>query len=146
MKRCLRVVSLLLVISIFLAAPVRAVEAGQNRASAFFASYGAWLEKVTSNSFKVIFTVDSNLVTMDVLGVSEIEIYRSADQSSWTLMRTYNMEDHPYLVDENASTYTYYARYNNATPGYYYCAYVTFYAKNSTGIGERYVYTGILHM
>ncbi len=36
--------------------------------------------------------------------------------------------------------------YDTAIIGYYYTAYITFYAKDSRGIGERYVYTEIIKM
>ena len=83
---------------------------------------------------------------MDVLGVSEIILYRSADQQSWTRMRTYRMGTYPQMVAYNTTSHDGYVAYTSATAGYYYTAYITFYAKNSTGIGERYVYTEILRM
>lgn len=146
MKKCLRSICLILVLSMIVAFPVGAESQAESRASAFFSSYGASLYKTSSTSFQVWFDVDSNLATMDEIGVSYIEIYRSSDQNSWTLMRTYEMDDYPEMIDENTSSHTGYVTYPVATPGFYYCAYVTFYAKNNTGVGMRSIYTDILQM
>lgn len=146
MKNTLRTICMILVLSLVLAMPAYADSTVEPRGSAFFGSYGTDLYKASSTSFEIWFDVDSNVATMDVLGVSEIIVYRSADQQSWTEMRTYDMEDYPEMVDDNTASHAGYVTYNYATPGYYYTAYITFYAKNSTGIGERDVYTEILRM
>ena len=143
MKKAVRLVCMILVCSLLLAVPVQAAEP---RASYFFSSYGTDLYKASSSSFQIWFDVVANVATMDVLGVSEIIVYRSADRQSWTKMRTYTMDNYPEMVDQNTSCHGGYVTYNYATPGYYYRAYITFYAKNSMGIGERYVYTEILKM
>ena len=146
MKKLVRFVCMILVCSLVLAVPAQAESAVEPRGSAFFASYGTDLYKTSSSSFQIWFDVISNAATMQVLGVSEIIVYRSADQQSWSKMRTYEMDDYPEMVDQNTTYHGGYVTYNYATSGYYYRAYITFYAKNSTGIGERYVYTEILRM
>lgn len=146
MKKLTRFVCMILVLSVFLAVPAQAASVVEPRGSAFFAAYGTDLYITSSTSFQIWFDVVANVATMDVLGVSEIIVYRSADQTSWTKMRTYKMEDYPEMVDQNTSYHGGYVTYNYATPGYYYTAYVTFYATNSTGIGERDVYTEIIKM
>lgn len=146
MKNTLRTICMMLVLSLVLAMPAYAESTVEPRGSAFFGSYGTDLYKASSTSFEIWFDVVSNVDTMDVLGASEIIVYRSADQKSWSKMRTYDMEDCPQMVAYNTGSHIDYVTYNYATPGYYYRAYITFYAKNSTGIGERYVYTEILHM
>ena len=146
MKKLIRFVCLILVCALFFAVPAQATETAEPRASAFFSSYSTDLYKTSSSSFQIWFDVVSNVATMDVLGASEIVVYRSADQQSWTKMRTYTMGNYPEMVDQNTTFHGGYVTYNYATTGYYYRAYITFYAKNSTGIGERYVYTEILRM
>lgn len=146
MKKLVRIICMLLVCSLLFAVPAQAAGAVEPRASAFFSSYSTDLYKTSSSSFQIWFDVVSNVVTMDVLGVSEIIVYRSADQQSWTKMRTYTMDNYPQMVDQNTTYHADYVTYNYATTGYYYRAYITFYAKNSAGIGERYVYTEILKM
>ena len=146
MKKAVHFVCIILACSLLLATPAQAASATEPRASAFFSSYGTDLYKTSSTSFQIWFDVDANASTMQILGVSEIIVYRSADQQSWTKMRTYDMEDYPQMVAYNTGSHIDYVTYNYAAPGYYYTAYITFYAKNSTGIGERYVYTEILRM
>lgn len=146
MKKFTRFVCMLLVLSVFLAIPAYAQTAGNTRESAFFSSYGTALEKTGTNSFRIWFDVDSNLTKMDELGVSEISVYRSADQQTWSHMRTFRKGPYPSMIAYNTGSHAGYMTYNNATPGYYYRAYVIFYAKNSTGIGERDVYTQIIKM
>ena len=146
MKNIVRTLCIILVLSLFIAIPAHAETAVEQRGSVFFGSYATDLYKASSTSFEIWFDVDANAAMMDVLGVSEIVVYRSADQQSWTEMRTYDMDDYPEMTTTNAFFYTNYVTYNYATPGYYYTAYITFYAKDSRGIGERYVYTEILRM
>lgn len=146
MKRLARVVCMLLACSLLIAVPGQAASVVEPRGSAFFAAYGTDLYKTSLSSFQIWFDVTANVATMEVLGVNEIIVYRSADQQSWTKICTYTIDDYPQMVDQNTSSHTGYVPFNYATPGHYYTAYITFYAKNSTGIGERYVYTEILKM
>ena len=146
MKKYARFVCMILACCLLLAVPAQAANVVEPRASAFFSSYSTDLYKTSSSSFQIWFDVVSNAARMEVLGVSEIIVYRSADQQSWTKMRTYTMNYYPEMVDQNTTSHDGYVTYNYATTGYYYRAYITFYAKNSTGIGERYIYTEILRM
>ncbi len=146
MKKTLRTICMILVLSLVLAMPAYAESTVEPRGSAFFGSYSTDLYKTSSSSFQIWFDVDANVATMDVLGVSEIIVYRSPDQQSWTKMRTYTMDIYSQMVAQNTTSHGGYVTYYYATAGYYYRAYITFYAKNSTGIGERYVYTEILRM
>ena len=147
MKKHVRFVCMILACCLLLAVPAQAASEVEPRASAFFSYYGTDLYKTTSSSFQIWFDVMANAgSSLQVLGVSEIIVYRSADQQSWTKMRTYTMDNYPQMIAQNTSSHGGYVTYNYATTGYYYRAYITFYAKNSTGIGERYVYTEILRM
>lgn len=146
MKKLVRFVCMILVFGLLFAVPAQAAETAVPRASYFFSSYGTDLYKASSTSFEIWFDVDANASTMQELGVSEIIVYRSADQQSWTKMKTYTPTNYPDMLDYNTGSYAGYVTYNYATTGYYYTAYITFYAKNSSGIGERYVYTEILRM
>jgi len=145
MKKLVRLICMILVCSSVLAVPAQAA-AENARASMFFASYGMDLYKTSSTSFEIWFDVTANAATMDVLGVSEILLYKSADQQSWQQIKMYSMNAYAGMVDYNTTSHGGCVSYNFATPGYYYRAYITFYAKNSTGTGERYFYTEILHM
>ncbi len=147
MKKLVHFICIILVCSLIFVIPAQAASTVESRASAFFSYYGTDLYKTSSSSFQIWFDVTANAGnTMQVLGVSEIIVYRSADQQSWTKMRTYTMDNYPQMVAQNTTSHIDYVTYNYATTGYYYTAYITFYAKNSSGIAERYVYTEILRM
>lgn len=146
MKKLVRVICMVLVCSLLFAVPAQAASAAEPRASAFFSSYGTDLYKTSSTSFQIWFDVVSNIDAMDVLGVSEIILYRSADGQSWQEIKMYSMNAYANMVAENTESHDGYVPYNFATSGYYYRAYITFYAKKGNGTGERYVYTEILKM
>ena len=146
MKKLIRCICIILVCGLLFAVPAQAAETVEPRASYFFSCYGTDLYKTSSTSFQIWFDVVSNVLTMDVLGVSEIILYQSADQQSWTKIQTYYMEDYPQMVAQNTCSHDGYVPYNSAIPGYYYRAYITFYARSGNGTGERYVYTEILRM
>lgn len=146
MKKCIHIVCLILAMSLIMTVPTYAESTVEPRESAYFAAYGTDLYKASSTSFEVWFDVNSNVTMMDVLGVSEIVIYRSQDQETWRKMRTYKMEDYSEMTDTYCYSHTGYVTYSNASSGYYYTALVTFYAKDSTGIGVRQIYTEIIRM
>lgn len=147
MKKTVRFICVILVCSLLLAVPAQAESIVEPRASSFFSSYGTDLYKTSSTSFQIWFDVVANAGSSpQVLGVSEILLYKSADQQSWQKIKMYSMNAYASMVAYNTSSHGGYVSYNFANTGYYYRAYITFYAKNSTGIGERYVYTEILRM
>ena len=147
MKKIVRVICMVLVCSLFFSIPAKAVSMAEARESAFFAAYGTDLYKTSSTSFQICFDVIANAGSSpQVLGVSEITLYRSANGQNWSNIKLYIKESYPSMVAQNTSAHGGYVPYNFATAGYYYRARITFYAKNSTGIGEKDVYTEILRM
>ena len=147
MKKLAQFVCVILILSIMLAIPAQAETVVQPRGSAFFAAYGFDLEKTSASTFRVWYDVDGNAgANLQELGVSEIIVYRSADQQSWTKMRTYTKEMYPSLIALNTGSHGGYVTYSGASAGYYYTAYITFYAKNSTGYAKNYFYTEIIRM
>ena len=146
MKKLVRFICMILACGLLLAVPAHAESAVAPRASVFFSSYGTDLYITSSSSFQIWFDVVSNAARMDELGVSEIALYESADQQSWTRAQTYLMADYPQMVDQNTTCHGGYVTYDTAITGYYYRARITFYAKNSRGIGEKDIYTEIIRM
>lgn len=146
MKKNVRILCLILTLCLLVAFPVHAESNAEPRASAFFSSYWTFLHKTSSTSFEVWFDVDANAAFMEEIGASMIEVYESSDGETWTIVETYEKEDYPSMIDYNTSSHTSYVTYSNAISGYYYSACVTYYAKNSTGIGERFIYTETLQM
>lgn len=146
MKKLIRFICIILACSLLLAVPAHAESAAVPWASVFFSSYGTDLYVTSSTSFQIWFDVVANVAIMDELGVSEIALYQSPDQQSWTRVETYLMDDYAQMVAYNTSAHIDYVTYDTAITGYYYTARITFYAKNSRGIGEKDIYTEIIRM
>lgn len=143
MKKCLKIVSLLLVLCL-LAVPVNAEGNAEARGSRFFSSYCTFLSEGDHYSVEVWFDVDSNGGQMDEIGATMIELYESKDMESWTKVKIFLAEDYPQMIDYNTGSHTGHVTYYASMPTYYYRACVTYYAKNSTGIGKNFIYTPIL--
>ena len=146
MKRSLRLVSLILAVSLLLAMPVSAAENAESRASMFFSAHMTFLEQISPTGIRIWYDVDANAAVMDEIGVSVIDLYESTDGQSWTKVKTYEKEDYSSMIKYNSCFYTSYLSYSKAKTGYYYCADVTFYARNSIGFGELCDYTAIMQM
>ena len=125
--------------------PVSAQSGIETRESLFFAAHNTFLHKTESNRFQIWFDVTATGI-MQKLGVCEIEVDHSPDGQNWELVATYDMVYYPAMVVSNTASHTSYITYYGATPGYYYRAYVTFYAKNDIGTGKRPRYTAVLQM
>lgn len=146
MKKITRYISIILVLSLLFAFSAYAESTVEPKGSAFFGSYGTDLYKTSSTSFQIWFDVDANVTTMQELGASEIVLYRSTDRQTWSQIKLYQKGVYPQMIAYNTASHAGYVPYNFATSGYYYTARITFYAKNSTGIGERDIYTEVLKM
>lgn len=145
MKRFFRMICIVLVLGIISAIPAFAETVAEPRASSYIAAHDAFLYKSSSNMFQVWYDVTA-CTSVTELGVTQIVVYRSSNQQNWTEMRTYSSEDYPEMIDYNSISHTGYVTYKYATPGYYYRAHITFYAKNSTGVGKIFRYTAIMQM
>ena len=145
MRRFIRTVCLMLVLCTVFSVTVFAETVTEPRASSYIAAHDTFLYKTYANQFQVWFDVTA-CTSVTHLGVSKIEVYQSSDKEEWTKMKTYNYEDYPEMMDYNSGSHTGYVTYTYAVPGCYYKAYVTFYAKNSTGTGKIFRYTAILKM
>lgn len=136
MKRVTQVICLLLVFSFIM--PVYAQ--ASVRASDYFVYDSCFLNKISNTEFDICFDVLGTDM-MQEIGTSVIIVQRSTDASSWTDIFTYRKESYSQMIRKNAVTHGTSLSYTSATPGYYYRAYVRFYAKNSKGIGEMPRYT-----
>ena len=145
MRKTIRLICMILAFSFLLAFPVSAQTGNENRASMFFSAHNTFLSKVSENRFKICYDVTA-VGIMDKLGVCEIELDRSPDGTNWELIATYEKTFYPVMVASNTASHSGYITYYTATPGYYYRAYVTFYAKDSRGTGKLSRMTATLHM
>ena len=143
MKRLIGVLCAIFTMATILATPAFA-DPVEPRASAFFISYDSFIDVISPTEFEVWFDV-VGAGTMEEIGVNSIEIQRSDDGQNWTTVQTCLPEDNPSMIHEN----TFFA-YDSVTcyvfSGYYYRAYVSFYAKNSSGFGETYQYSEMVYL
>lgn len=140
MKRLFRCVSVILVIAMCLAVPVSAIEEATPWASNYFVCRSAYLYKTSDNQFQVWFNV-SAFDIMNELGTSEIKVQRSSDKETWTTMSTYKKAVYPQMIGYNTGNHSDCVTYYSASSGFYYRAYVEFYAKNSSGTAYYGMYT-----
>lgn len=112
--------------------------------SSYFVGYGAYCWKTTSNQFEVWFEVDARNI-MDKLGAERIKIQKSSNGTDWLTVMTYSASYYENLLCNNTGSHADCVTYTGAS-GYYYRAYVTFYAKNSTGIGKAFDYTQPIYL
>lgn len=137
MKRLTRCVCFVLALSLLMITPAFATETNNSRSSMFFAKSSVYLERISSSSFEVWFSV-TGTGAMDELGASAITVQRRASSSdSWQSVKTYYPSTYTQMIDYDQVTHSACVTYTGAS-GYEYRAYVELYAKNSNGTG----YTG----
>ena len=143
MKKMIRIFSLVIATVILLSIPVYADESN-TYSSLFFASYDSFIHVPSGRNLEIWFDVVGN-GSMDEIGVSYIDLERSSDGINWTVVRTFLPEDYPQMIYEDSGFNCDYISYMGAY-GYYFRAYVTYYAKNSRGCGNEYEYTPAVYL
>ena len=142
MKQIVRIMCVIIAVLSLFTMTVCAEE-GNAYSSIFFASYDSNID-VYGRTMEICFDVVSNGTAQEI-GVSKIELERSSNGSSWSTVKTFYPEDYPQMICYNTGiaydcvTYT-------GSYGYYYRAYVTFYAKNSRGTGNAYQYSETVYL
>lgn len=141
MRKFIRIICLLLVVTSLVSVPAYAREQSE-RASLFFSAYRAYCSAASSTEIEVCFNVIGTGI-MDEIGASEILVQRSSDQVNWTTVKTFSRANYSDMVVTNRGAHGATLSCTVAS-GFYYRAYVTFYASNSSGYGEKYYYTEII--
>ena len=141
MKRLIRIICLVMIFSMIAAVPAYALEQSQ-RASDFFSSFKAYCYTSSSGQLAVYFKVIAT-GSMDELGASTIKVQRSSDGTNWSTVKTFTKDVYPQMKGTTTVAHAT-TLYCTKTSGYYYRAYVDFYAKNSTGTGSYGYYTAII--
>lgn len=132
MKKIIRVISTILIVVLFSSLTTYAEESN-TYSSIFFASYDSEIYNVSNRTIEIWFDVVGN-GAMDEIGVSSIEVERSSNNRDWTVVKTFLPENYPQMICEDTGIAYDYVSYTGSY-GYYYRAFVTFYAKNSRGRG-----------
>lgn len=148
MKKAMCIIMTIVTLTVGLISPVKAAQEETTitpMASAFFTGHSVSLEKMSSTSFRVWFDVLACSL-MDELGTSEIKILRSSDGINWTVVKRCFPSRYPEMIKEDTVAHGGYITYTGGVQGYYYRAYVTIYAKDSSGTGERNRYTEVISL
>ena len=145
MKRIARLICLFLALTLLLAAPARAAqrEEASTFSSYYFASWDPSIYLEPNQEIEIWFDV-VGVDTMQEIGVSRIEMQRSVNMRDWITVRVYEPDDYPQMICENTGFHGGYVTYTGI-PGYYYRAYVVFYARRSANSwGEMPEYSNIV--
>lgn len=140
MKRLIKCMCLLLVLSMMLAVPAMAAE-NEARASNYFGSISCYLSNVSSSGFQVWFDVAAVRI-MSELGASTIKVQKSPDGVNWSTVQTYYKADYPQMTTRiGTASHGAYVPFSNVDTGNYYRGYVEFYAADSNGSATKSGYT-----
>lgn len=142
MKKYIRIICVVMVALLLLAMPICAEE-GSTYSSIFFGAYDSAIY-ASGRTLEIWFDVVGNGM-MDEIGVSNIKLQRSSNGSSWSTVKNFYPEDYPQMICEDTSIAYDYVSYTGSY-GYYYRAYVTFYAKNSRGSGKTFQYSETVYI
>lgn len=134
MKRFIRLVSLVMVMSMLLALPTFATEEVSPRASHYIMRTCVYLYQNTNREFEVWYEVVA-VDLMDELGAYSIVVQESIDGQNWSTVRTFYASDTPSMVRTDAWSHIGYVTYNG-TPGRYYRARIILFAANGSGEGH----------
>ena len=119
-----------------------AICASNARASAYFSATD--VRAYAKSGGKILFEVDINAThTMQEVGASEIYVYEQQADGSWDNVYTFNMDDHPYLIETNSIGACVDATYQG-TVGKNYYALVACYARDSSGYECLYFETSVV--
>lgn len=142
MKKVIRFLCLMMAVVTLFVVPVSAEESS-SYSSIFFCSYDSAIY-ATGRTLEIWFDVVSNGTAQEV-GVSSIILERSSNRSNWSTVKTFYPESYPQMICYNTGIAYDYVSYTGSY-GYYYRAYVTFYAKNSRGTGNAFEYSETVYL
>ena len=133
---------LLVMVLVFpVGATAATVETVQPLASAYLDSYSAYIHLAGGGKIGVYFTV-TGTDYMDSLGALTIRIYESADNKTWTWVRTFTNDTTPGMLG-----YNHYLHGGNVdyygVAGRYYKAHVSVWAGENGGGDTRYFWTSV---
>lgn len=134
--RCvsMRVLALLLACALVMPGYASAAlpETVEPMGSDYFSYYSAYIGDDGNDAIKIHFTVNGTAI-MDMVGVSNIELFESTDNENWTLVKTFDYWDYPSMMGYNKGSHTNNVTYSGVS-GRYYKAYMWLYSgKNGSG-------------
>ena len=134
-----RLLALLLVIIFIVPVCASAASAVTPRASYYLDSYNTYIYPAAFGKIQVWFSV-TGITYMDDIGVLNIQIYESTDQTNWTWVDTFKYGSYSRMLGHDDYYHSGYIEYQG-TIGRYYHAYVTIWAGKDGGGDTRYMWT-----
>lgn len=117
------------------------IEPIQPYASAYLTSYNTYICAMGGGDLQIWYTVVGD-TDMDEIGVLSIILYESANNSTWTRVKTYSHENYSSMLVEDDFFHSSYVSYDGIA-GKYYKALVCIWAgKNGSG-DTRYMWTPV---
>lgn len=143
-NRCrllIKLIAIILVVS--LCAPIGAQaampETMQPMASAYLASYTAYICAMGNGNLEIWFEVTGTRTWADI-GVLAVSLYESADNSNFYWVDSYHFTDYPNMLWHDTYICMDHVDYAGV-PGRYYKAYVQIWAGPEDGGDQRYIWT-----
>lgn len=135
-----RLLAIALIVALVLPFGANAVEqVVQPRASDYLSSYSAYVSASGGGKIKVYFSV-SGTGYIDSIGAKSIAIYESANNSSWTWVKTFNSASTTSMMSYNDAYHSGYVSYQGVA-GRYYKAYVNVWGGDNGAGDNRYFWT-----
>lgn len=116
----LRLTALVLALVLLVPAGANAamVEPAQPFASQYLSYYHAYLEAASECMIRIHFRVEG-ITTLDYLGASEIYLYHSTDNASWTFYKHFSSDDYSCMKGYNTLIHSNYIECKGGVGRYY---------------------------
>lgn len=139
----IRLIALALVVFFIIPTNICATEMDNitSRASYYLTSYNTYTYNAALGKIRVYFHV-TGVDYMDEIGVLDIKIYESTDNTNWTWVETYKQNTTSNMLGYNKIYHSGYIEYSG-TLGRYYKAYVCIWAGKDGDGDTRYMWTDI---
>ena len=124
----------LLLVAALITSSTMPVSAATPKSTMFIEVQSTSLDRTANTELKVFYSVAS-WTLLEKLGVFSISIQRSSDQQTWQTESAFYYFNNPEFVGENTGVHSG-NFYYNGTRGYYYRAYIVFFASKD-GSGEK---------
>lgn len=134
MKKAAHKITSYIVLTVLLASSLLCIGASA-RSSDYLDAYRVMITPKSNGRLVIGVDVDA-LGDMDMVGATTIYLYESSDGKNFKLIKTYNYEDYPAMMESGRHCYNDIATYYG-TIGYQYYAIGYCYAGDSTGYDEK---------
>ena len=139
----IKVITVILAVILFVPvnAQAAAPETAMPMASAYLASYTAYICAMGEGELQIWFSV-TGTGTQEYLGAVSVRLYESTDNENWSRVHTFLSRDYPNMLSQNTFAYMNYVPYQGV-PGRYYKAYVGIWGGPADSGDSRYFWTPV---